>query len=49
MRKSIVAIVGLCFMVSANASAAQNAKVANVAKLTDGEIAYIYLLRKFGE
>jgi predicted outer membrane protein len=39
----IVAIVGLCFMVSANASAAQNARMTNVAKLTDGEIAYIYL------
>lgn len=30
----IVAIVGLCFMVSANASAAQNARMTNVAKLT---------------
>jgi predicted outer membrane protein len=35
MRKSIITIVGLCFMISAGA--------AEAAKLTDGEIAFVYL------
>ena len=43
MRKSTVAILSLCFMVSANARAAENANVTGTAKLTDGEIAYIYI------
>ena len=43
MRKSTVAILSLCFMVSANAREAENANVTGTAKLTDGEIAYIYI------
>lgn len=41
MRKSIVTIVGLCFL--ASASAAETVKGADAAKLTESEAAYIYL------
>ncbi len=38
MRKSTVAILSLCFMVSANARAAENANVTGTAELTDGRL-----------
>jgi putative membrane protein len=43
MRKSIVTIVGLCLIVSVNFGAAEKAKATEIARLTDSEIAYIYL------
>jgi putative membrane protein len=43
MYKSVVTIVGLCLVISVNASAARDLQVPEAAQLSDGEIAYIYL------
>src|SRR6478672_12179346 len=44
MYKSVFAIVSLWFVISVNTAAAHDSRVPYATQLTDGEIAYIYLL-----